>query len=144
VEWAEVHGSFYGTPRRNLESARDRGQHPLLDIDVQGARQIREQLPDAVLIFVFPPDAAALHMRLTARGTEESGEVRRRLSAAGSELGAAGEFDYIIVNDDLESAIRQVREIVRAEGHRPSRTTNLHEEVSRIREEIEEILKEKL
>jgi len=137
VEWAEVHGNLYGTPRRNIQDAQDRGEHVVLDIDVQGARQIKERIPESVLLFVFPPSADALWGRLTARGTEELDEVRRRLRAAHRELEEATHFDYIVVNDDLERAIARVRAIVEAESHRPLRALDLPGEVSRLRREIE-------
>jgi guanylate kinase len=140
VEWAEVHGNLYGTPRRNLDAAAARGKHVVLDIDVQGARQIRERVPEAVLMFVFPPSAAALWGRLTARGTEPLEEVRRRLTAASGELAEARHFDYIVVNDDLDRAISRVRAIVEAESHRPTRALDLAGEVARLRGEIEQVV----
>jgi len=140
VEWAEVHGNLYGTPRRNLESAGRMGRYPVLDIDVEGARQIRERVPEAVLIFVFPPSAATLWSRLTARGTEEFADVRRRLRAAQRELEEAARFDYIIVNDDLERAVARVRAVVEAESHRPDRAIDLAEAVERMQREIDGVL----
>jgi guanylate kinase len=122
AEWAEVHGNLYGTPLRNLDAARERGEHVVLDIDVQGARQIRERIPDVVLIFVFPPTADALWTRLTARGTEDRN------------------FDYIVVNDDLDRAVSRARAIVEAESHRPARAKDLPGEVDRLRADIERTL----
>jgi guanylate kinase len=140
VEWAEVHGNLYGTPIGNLHAAQDRGEHVVLDIDVQGARQIRKRVPEAVLIFVFPPSAEALWKRLTHRGTEELGEVRRRLRAARTELEHARDFDYIVVNDDLERAVARVRAIVEAESHRPGRALDLDREVEELRAQIDEVV----
>jgi guanylate kinase len=137
VEWAEVHGHLYGTPARNLEAAAERGEHVVLDIDVQGARQIRGRVADALLVFVFPPSATALWDRLTARGTEDLDEVRGRLRAAREELGEARTFDFIVVNDELERTVSAVRTIVEAECHRPSRARDLDAEVSRLQDEIE-------
>jgi guanylate kinase len=139
-EWAEVHGNRYGTPFENVESAAIRGQYVVLDIDVQGARQIRQRLEAAVLVFIFPPSAEALLRRLTGRGTEGGEEVARRLRNARRELAAASEFDYVVVNDDLESAVEQVREIVRAEGHRPRRLHQLRDGVERLQAAIDRIL----
>lgn len=143
VEWAEVHGNLYGTPRKNLEAAADRGEHVVLDIDVQGAHQIRERVPDAVLVFVFPPSAEALWTRLTARGTEALDEVRRRLRAARDELEEAEHFDYIVVNDDLDRAVSRVRAIIEAESHRPRQTLDLDGEVGRLRAEIDDVIRER-
>jgi len=140
LEWAEVHGNLYGTPRRNLEAAAARGEHVVLDIDVQGARQLRERAPEAVLIFVFPPSASALWGRLTARGTEAMDEVRRRLAAAHDELAEARHFDYIVVNDDLDRAISRIRAIVEAESHRPSRALDLEGELVRLRSQIDDVM----
>jgi len=139
-EWAEVHGNMYGTPFANLEAASVRGEHVVLDIDVQGARQIRERIRDAVLIFIFPPSAEALFGRLTGRATEGGTEVARRLRNARAELAAAGEFDYVVVNDDLERAVQQVREIVRAEGLKPHRAGDLVVGVERLQGSIDRIL----
>ncbi|MEX1259068.1 MAG: guanylate kinase [Gemmatimonadota bacterium] len=140
VEWAEVHGNLYGTRRRVVEEARDRGKHPVLDIDVQGARQIKERIPEAVLVFVFPPSGEVLRSRLTRRGTEDPAEVRRRLQTAHREMEEVVRFDYIVVNETLESAVARVREIVTSEGHRVSRMLGLEGEVARIRDDIERIL----
>lgn len=139
-EWAEVHGNLYGTPRANLEEAAARGAHVVLDIDVQGAKQIRERVEEALLIFVFPPSAEALVKRLTGRDTEHSAELAKRLRNARAELDAAADFDYVVVNDQLELAVRQVREIVHAERHRPGRARDLRGIVEGARDSIDRIL----
>lgn len=141
VEWAEVHGHHYGTPLRNLEDATERGEHVVLDIDVQGARQIREKVPDALLLFIFPPSARTLHDRLSGRDTEMSGEMAQRLRNARTELEGAADFDYVVVNDDLEEAVRDVRTIVDAEGLKPGRALDLDADVARLRAEIDELLR---
>lgn len=115
AEWATVHGRMYGTPRAALEAAALRGEHVVLDIDVQGARQIRDSVPDARLIFVLPPSVAVLMKRLTGRGTEGAGEVERRLRSALDELQAASEFEHRVVNDDLDRCLEQIEEIVTGE-----------------------------
>jgi guanylate kinase len=111
AEWAEVHGNLYGTPMRNFEEATER--HLVLDIDVQGARQIRKRIPDAILVFVIPPSAEVLVSRLTKRGTEADEEVARRLRAAIRELSSAKDFDHVVVNDDLERAVEEIRAVAR-------------------------------
>ena len=115
VEWATVHGRLYGTPRAPLEAAASRGEHVVLDIDVQGARQIRDSVPDARLIFLLPPSVAVLMKRLTGRGTEGAREVERRLRSALDELQAASEFEHRVVNDDLDRCLEQIEEIVTGE-----------------------------
>ena len=113
IEWAEVHGNFYGTPLANVRAAQARGEHLLLDIDVQGARQIREKVPEAVLVFVLPPSGAALVKRLSGRGTEDPAVLRRRLRNAAMEIHAAPEFDHVIVNDVLMDAVRELEDVLR-------------------------------
>jgi guanylate kinase len=113
VEWAEVHGNLYGTGRENFEAAAEAGAHLVLDIDVQGARQIRKRIPEALLVFVIPPSAAVLVSRLTKRGTEADEEVARRLRAAIRELSSAKDFDHVVVNDDLERAVEEIRGVAR-------------------------------
>ncbi len=140
LEWAEVHGELYGTPRAPVEEAARQGRHVVLDIDVQGARQIRERIPEAVLVFVFPPSAAALARRLGGRATEADPEVARRLRNGRAELERARDFDYLVVNDELETAVDQVRAIVEAERLRPGRAVDLDGDVQRLRGEIDEFL----
>ena len=124
-EWAEVHGHFYGTPAGPLEAARASGVHMVLDIDVHGARQVRARVPEAVLVFILPPSAEVLVDRLAGRGTERAEEVGRRLRTAVSELEAAAEFDYAVINDDIDETVSRVREIAWSEAHRTSRALDL-------------------
>ena len=112
AEWASVHGRMYGTPRSELDEAATRGDHVVLDIDVQGARQIRESVPDAKLIFVLPPSVDIMMARLAGRGTEDPGAIARRLESALDELQAVPEFDYVVVNDDLDECLLEIRDIV--------------------------------
>ena len=140
VEWAEVHGNFYGTPRENFEAAAERGAHLVLDIDVQGARQIRKAVADAILVFVIPPSAEVLVSRLTKRGTEPDEEVARRLRAAIRELSSAKDFDHVVVNDDLERAVEEVRSVARTgrsqvDGGIGARIDALVTEMARVLEE---------
>lgn len=138
VEWAEVHDRLYGTPRDALESEAVAGRHVVLDIDVQGARQIRERVPDALLVFVIPPSVEALLDRLADRGTEAPTEVARRLRTALDELEAVGGFDGVVVNDDLDRAVARIREVTRGEGELPApgeekdRIESLREGVARV------------
>jgi guanylate kinase len=112
AEWAEVHGRLYGTPRDQLERAAARGEHVVLDVDVQGARQIRERVPGTKPIFVLPPDVDTLLARLTGRGTEDPANVARRMRSALEELQAVEEFAYVVVNDDLDGCLHAIRGIV--------------------------------
>ena len=142
VEWAQVHGHLYGTSPKALQEALDDGRFLILDIDVQGAMQMRQRVPDVVLVFVIPPSADALVERLTERDTEGEGTVARRIENARSELEQASQFDYIVVNDDLEQAIDEVRSIVSAESRRTDRAIDLRNEIRQLQGRIDRILAE--
>jgi len=121
AEWAEVHGNFYGTSLERLRSALARGHDVLLDIDVQGARQIRRSGLPAVLVFILPPSLEALEARLRGRGSDDEETVRRRLRNARDEIAALPEYDYVVVNDDLETAFESLRAVVLADRCRVAR-----------------------
>lgn len=125
LEWAEVHGQRYGTPRANLEEAARAGKDLILDIDVQGGRQVRSVRSDAVMIFLLPPSADALLERLRSRGSEDRAHRARRLQTALTELRAVEEFEYVLVNDRLDETVSTVRSIIVAERHRRWRRTPL-------------------
>lgn len=131
LEWAEVHGELYGTPRANLEEAQRDGKQLILDIDVQGARQLVEAVPDRVTIFLLPPSFAVLLERLKGRKSEDEDRVRRRMQTAKSELEAMGEFQYVVVNDRLDDTVEEVQAIIRGEGRRSEHTMREVEELSR-------------
>ena len=106
LEWATVHGrDRYGTPSAPVEAAVERGERVILEIDLQGARQARQRLPGARLVFIAPPNWAELVNRLVGRGTETAEQRERRLRTAQVELAAADEFDHVVVNDDLGRAV---------------------------------------
>jgi guanylate kinase len=137
LEWAEVHGNLYGTPRWNLEAARTSGKHLILDIDVQGSRLVRHAVPEAVSIFVLPPSGAELTRRLVGRASEAPEARRRRLEAARHEIAAAAEFDYVIVNEDLAASVDAVEAILKAESMRTKRLVALPELVDRLCDEVD-------
>ncbi|HEU0301938.1 MAG TPA: guanylate kinase [Longimicrobium sp.] len=112
IEWAQVHGAFYGTPLANVRRAAEGGEFLLLDIDVQGARQIRGAVPQAVHVFILPPSGEALVRRLVDRGTEDDARVQKRLRNALEELRTAAEFDHVVVNDDLPAAVADVEALL--------------------------------
>jgi guanylate kinase len=132
IEWAPVHGNFYGTPLENVRRAQAGGQHLLLDIDVQGARQIRQRLPEAVQVFVLPPSGHVLVERLRRRGTEDRAVLERRLRNAEDEVAAAPEFDYVIVNDVLQDAVRALEDVVRGRAGPPGRVEGLQARIDAI------------
>ncbi len=119
AEWAEVHGNFYGTSVSEIARARASGQSGLLfDVDYQGARQIKEKYPHAVGVFILPPSMEELRRRLESRGADDAESRRRRFQKAREEIEHYPFFDYMIVNDDLQKALAQLRGIVLAEGCR--------------------------
>ncbi len=112
LEWAEIFGHRSGTPVAAVEASREAGRDVLLEVDVQGARSVRERVPEAVLIFLQPPSEAELARRLRARGTEANEALERRLAAAREEMAEAERFDHVIVNDLVEEAVREVLAII--------------------------------
>jgi guanylate kinase len=114
-EWAQVHGNLYGTSRQEIENIFADECDAILDIDVQGAAQLRTVFPDAVMIFILPPSFEVLKQRLSSRGTEAPSDLERRLRGAKVEVRRYVEFDYVVVNDEREEAGAAVDAIVRAE-----------------------------
>ena len=112
LEYAHVHSDYYGTLKADVEKELDAGKNVLLEIDVQGALQVRDKIPEAVLIFVAPPSIEILESRLRNRHTESEEALRVRLSNAAKELDLQNEYDYIIVNDDLDKACEELRRII--------------------------------
>jgi guanylate kinase len=135
LEWAEVHGDLYGTPRANLEESERLGRLLVLDIDVQGARQVVEALSDTVTIFLLPPSFEVLMERLRQRGSEDESRLRRRLETAKNELDCVDEFQYVVVNDRLDDTVERIRAIARAEGQRLSRRSA---EITELRRQLQE------
>lgn len=136
VEHAEYAGARYGTLVSELRRVTQGGRHVLLDIEVVGARLVRERFPDAVLIFVVPPSGHVLAERLRGRGTEDPAVVARRLETAMAEIAAAVEYDYVVVNDDLEDAMRAVHAILDAESRRTTRQRDITFLLDRLRIEV--------
>ena len=116
LEWAEVHGNYYGTSKTWIVNQIAAGNDVLLEIDWQGAQQVRALFPEAIGIFILPPSMAELERRLTGRGTDAQEVIARRLAAAQAEMRHVGEFDYVIINDQLDQALEDLRAVVRASG----------------------------
>lgn len=114
LEWAEVHGRFYGTDGKAVEEWLATGHDVLLDIDVQGARQVLSVYPSAITIFILPPSMEILEARLANRGTESDTQLMRRLEAAAQEISQAAWYDYLVVNDELPTAICDFDAVLRA------------------------------
>lgn len=129
IEWAFVHGNRYGTARTEVRGAATAGVDLIFDVDFQGARQIKEQYPNAAAVFVLPPSIEELHRRLRKRGTESPESLERRFKAALEEIGNHALFDYLIVNDDLDTAYDRLRAVLLAERSRQFRMANLAEQM---------------
>lgn len=134
LECAEYGGEWYGTLRSEIKRIHDLGRHVLLDIEIQGARQVREAYPppSSVSIFVLPPGPTALLQRLKRRMSESLESLRNRLKTATSELREAPSFDYVVVNDKLPVAVADVGKIIDAEAHRTLRNVDLSKQLQRI------------
>ncbi len=123
LEWAEVYGHFYGTPRSSVESCLAEGINVALDIDIQGARQIRRTMPEGVFVFLLPPSWQALAERIKRRGQDSPEAISRRLEAARREVWSVSDYDYVILNDDLALAASELIAIVTAEERRVTRNS---------------------
>jgi guanylate kinase len=121
AEWASVHGHLYGTRARVLEAALAGGQDLLLDIDTQGAAQLRDRYPEAVLVFIVAPSMAELEQRLRERRSDSEHDITRRLVRAREEIAMWRQYDYLIVNRDLKDAVEQLTAIIQAERCRTAR-----------------------
>jgi guanylate kinase len=115
VEWAEYSGNRYGTLRSELERRLDHGVPVVLEIELQGARQVREKMPEAIQVFIAPPSEETLRTRLIGRGTDTAEQVKRRLQTADAELAAKREFAHVVVNDRLDDAVDELVAIVQGE-----------------------------
>jgi guanylate kinase len=131
AEWAEVHGNFYGTSRLWLDQRMQEGCDMVLEIDWQGAQQMRRQLPEAVGIFIMPPSIAELENRLRRRGADSEDVIARRVAAALGEMRHVGEFDFVIINNDLDVALGELKAAVCASRLRFPRQRARHPDVFR-------------
>ena len=122
LEYAEVYGNYYGTPRQYVMDLLNSGHDVLLEIDIQGALQIKERFPEGVFVFIVPPSLDELSARIYKRGTDSEEVIKRRMASAASELTYAAKYDYIIVNDVAEKAAKKVLTIMEAERYRVDRT----------------------
>ncbi len=121
LEWATVHGHYYGTRRAAVKEALARGEDLILEIDIQGADQVRNKLPEAVCVFLAPPSMAELENRITGRGTESAEKIARRLETARVEMQAYRLYHYLVINDRVEHAAALIKAIIEAEKCKVSR-----------------------
>ncbi len=129
LEYAEYCGNFYGTPKAYVDEMIDKGKNVILEIEVQGAENVKSIMPEAVSIFVMPPSLNALESRLRSRGTEDEETIRKRLATAAVEMKKAVCYDYIVVNDRLEDCIDDVKSVISAESHKNINMVNFVKEV---------------
>ena len=121
IEWAEYVSNFYGTPREYVEERLAEGEDVILEIEPQGALKVKAQYPEAVLIFIVPPNAKELENRLIGRGTEEPETIKKRLKRAAEETAFIENYEYIVINDDLEDAVSDIHHIIQAASHKRER-----------------------
>lgn len=138
IEYACYCDNYYGTPRDYVEKQLAAGKDVILEIEIQGALKIRKQFPTALLLFVMPPDAEELKHRLTGRGTETAEVIDKRMARAVEEAEGIEEYDYIVVNDDLETCVKELHEIILAAHNTPFRN---EEFIEKIREELKVLAK---
>jgi guanylate kinase len=137
LEWAEVFGNFYGTPRGPVERTLSRGKDVLFDIDWQGANQLRRKVrDDLVTVFVLPPSAPELHRRLRTRAQDSEAVIRRRMAEAGKEISHWEEYDYVIVNFDVQDALADLRGILAVERMKRSRQVGLEGFVRKLKQKL--------
>lgn len=135
LEYAEYVGNYYGTPKSFIDQTLAAGRDVLLEIDVQGALQVKEKMPEGAYIFLTPPDLKALKDRLIGRGTEEMAVIDRRVSAAASEIRMMANYDYAVVNDEVSAAVQRIKDIIKVERLRVHRVLP---EYTAMIEELEE------
>lgn len=138
VEHAEYCGNYYGTPRDYVESQLEAGRDVILEIEIQGALEIRKKFPTALLLFVMPPSAAELKRRLTGRGTETEEVIERRLRRAVEEAQGIEQYEYIIINDDLDTCVKEMHSLIQGAHDTPFRNKEF---IGEIRSQLEELTK---
>ena len=125
VEYANYVGNYYGTPKKSVEDMLEQGKDVILEIEMQGAMQVKTRFPDAVLVFVTPPNADELKRRLMSRGTESEEVVNKRMRRAYEESAFVDRYDYLLVNDDLEKCVKDLHMLIEASHHAPNCSAGL-------------------
>lgn len=134
IEYARYCDNYYGTPRKYVEEQLAQGKDVILEIEIQGALKVKKQYPDALLLFVMPPSAAELRSRLVGRGTETPEVIEKRMHRAVEEAEGIENYEYLVVNDDLDTCVRQLHEIIKAAHNTPLRN---EEFIEKMRKELE-------
>ena len=138
LEYAEYVGNYYGTPKEFVFSKLDEGFDVILEIEIQGAMQIREKFPDTLLVFVMPPGAQELRKRLTGRGTETPDVIEKRMKRAAAESEGIEKYDYIVINDDIDKCTKQLHGIIQAAHFTPTHQSEFIKEVRKELQDMEE------
>lgn len=138
IEYACYVENYYGTPKDYVNSQRAAGKNVLLEIELQGALKVKEKFPEAVLVFVLPPSGKILKERLVGRGTETPEVVEKRMRRAAEEAQYISKYDYIVVNDDLDTCVKELHAIIESAHHRPSNNTNF---ITEIQNELSQMAK---
>ncbi len=133
IEHAVYVGNYYGTPKKFVDEQRESGKDVLLEIEVQGVLQVKEKFPDTVTVFVTPPTISELRKRLTGRGTEDAETIEKRIERAAEEVRYAYDYDYLLINDDIDKAIADLRDIVSAEHQKEENRTDV---IKRLQDEL--------
>jgi guanylate kinase len=136
IESATYAGELYGTLKSEIKRIFSEGRHAVLDVEIEGARQIRRTMPNALLVFVLPPSADELMSRLAGRNTEDPAIIKQRVLRAAEELASVAEYDYVVVNEDLVAAVSQVAAILEAESHRVARRNELPGFVEKLQRDV--------
>ena len=131
VEWAEFCDNYYGTPKSYIEDKINKGKDVILEIEVQGALQVKKIYPEAILIFIIPPSLTELKNRLLKRGTETSEIIEKRLMRAVEELDFVKEYDYLLVNDSIDNVVNEINMIIKTEHFKANRRTSLIEKIKK-------------
>lgn len=138
IEYAQYCGNYYGTPKAYVESQLEQGRDVILEIEIQGALKVKEQFPQALLLFVTPPDAQELRRRLIGRGTETEEVIDARLSRAGEEAEGIEQYDYLVINDDLDACVKQMHTLIQGAHQAPVRNAEF---IENIRTQLKELAK---
>lgn len=138
IEYAKYVDNYYGTPKAYVEEQLYSGRDVILEIEIQGALKVKEQFPEALLLFVTPPDAETLRKRLVGRGTETMDVIESRMAQAGREAQGMEQYDYLVINDDLDTCVEEMHQIILSEHHRSSRNKEF---IQAIKKELNEDLK---
>ena len=136
LEYAEYVGNYYGTPKDFVFKKMDEGYDVILEIELQGAMQIKKKYPESLLIFLTPPDAAELYGRLKGRGTETDDVIKRRMQRAAEEALCIKDYDYLVINDNIDDCVERVREIIRSAHHSTAHETGM---IDRMIKELNEL-----